>query len=101
MIGMSMSLADSLEKGPDSDLLLDMIQFGCQRMMGLDVEDRCNAALGERKPSEGLAQRNGYRALEWDTRAGTIPLRIPKLSQGSYSVASWGRAGPPTRRWRG
>jgi len=27
--------------------------------------------------------RNGYRR-EWDTRAGTIELAIPKLRQGSY-----------------
>ena len=84
MTKMSMSVAELLEKGSDSDLLRDMIQFVCQRMMELDVEGRCNASLGERKPGERLAQRNGYRDREWDTRAGTIPLRIPKLRQGSY-----------------
>ncbi|MFB9068379.1 IS256 family transposase [Pseudofulvimonas gallinarii] len=84
MTDMSMSLAELIEKGSDNDLLRDMIQFVCQRMMDLDVEGRCNAALGERKPGERLVQRNGYRDREWDTRAGTIPLRIPKLRQGSY-----------------
>jgi transposase-like protein len=29
-------------------------------------------------------QRNGYRAREWDTRAGTIELAVPKLRQGTY-----------------
>src|SRR3954470_18320857 len=29
-------------------------------------------------------QRNGYRQREWDTRAGTIELAIPKLREGSY-----------------
>ena len=84
MTEMSMSLAELIEKGSDSDLLRDMIQFVCQRMMEFDVEGRCNAALGERKPGERTTQRNGYRDRDWETRAGTIPLRIPKLRQGSY-----------------
>jgi hypothetical protein len=29
-------------------------------------------------------RRNGYRAREFDTRAGTIELAIPKLRQGTY-----------------
>ncbi|PSK68011.1 hypothetical protein B0E53_00086 [Micromonospora sp. MH33] len=31
-----------------------------------------------------MNSRNGYRVREWDTRAGTIDLAIPKLRQGSY-----------------
>ena len=31
-----------------------------------------------------MNSRNGYRRREWDTRAGTIELAIPKLRQGSY-----------------
>ncbi len=84
MTDMSMKLAELIEKGSDTEVLREMIQFVCQRMMEYDVEGRCNAGLGERKPGERLAQRNGYREREWETRAGTIPLRIPKLRQGSY-----------------
>ncbi len=34
--------------------------------------------------AERLAQRNGYRARDWETRAGTVELRIPKLRKGCY-----------------
>lgn len=80
----SMTLAELTEKGGSADLLRDMIGFVCQRMMELDVESLCNAGHGERKPGERLNSRNGYRERTWDTRAGSIPLRIPKLREGSY-----------------
>jgi hypothetical protein len=41
------------------------------------------AGYGEKSPDR-LAQRNGYRDRAWETRAGTVELRIPKLRQGSY-----------------
>ena len=41
------------------------------------------AAYGEKCP-ERLVQRNGYRDRAWETRAGTVELRIPKLRKGSY-----------------
>jgi putative transposase len=79
----SMALAELAEKGADADLLRQMIQFVAQRMMEMDVEGLCAAGYGERSP-ERANSRNGYRERAWDTRAGTVELKIPKLRQGSY-----------------
>ncbi len=43
----------------------------------------CGAAYGQSSP-ERVNRRNGYRAREFDTRAGTLELQIPKLRQGTY-----------------
>src|SRR6201985_2670551 len=63
-----------------------MIREFAQRMMEADVEVGCNAGYGEMTPDR-VNSRNGYRRREWDTRAGTIELAIPKLRQGSYFPA--------------
>jgi putative transposase len=65
------------------DVLREMIKGFAQRMMDADVEVRCNAGYGEVTP-ERVNSRNGYRIREWDTRAGTVELAIPRLRQGSY-----------------
>src|SRR6476619_6700460 len=65
------------------DVLRAMIREFAQRMMDADVEVACNAGYGEVTPDR-VNSRNGYRRREWDTRAGTVELAIPKLRQGSY-----------------
>src|SRR5690349_18869742 len=60
-----------------------MIKGFARRMMDAEVEALCGAGYGEVSP-ERVNSRNGYRQREWDTRAGTIELAIPKLRSGSY-----------------
>ena len=78
-----MALQGLLEKTSDADLVREMLGFAATRLMELDVCSKTGAALGEKSPDR-LAQRNGYRERIWETRAGTIELRIPKLRKGSY-----------------
>ena len=79
----NMALTELVEKGSDADLLREMIQYVAQRMMDMDVENLCAAAYAERSP-ERLNSRNGYRERLWETRAGSVDLKIPKLRKGSY-----------------
>src|SRR6476469_501237 len=77
------NLRGLLEKSPDADLLREMIGFAAERLMDMEVSGLTGAAYDEKNPGR-LVQRNGYRERTWETRAGSVELRIPKLRKGSY-----------------
>jgi len=78
-----MQLSELLEKAGADEFVRDMIGFVAQRLMELDVDNRCGAGHGERSEAR-TNSRNGFRDRQWDTRAGSVALRIPKLRSGSY-----------------
>jgi putative transposase len=65
------------------DLLRAMVKTFAEALMSAEADALCGAGYGERS-DERVNSRNGYRQRDWDTRAGTVELAIPKLRQGSY-----------------
>jgi transposase-like protein len=65
------------------DLLRAMVKTFADALMSAEADAVCGAGYGERSPDR-VNSRNGYRGREWDTRAGTVELAIPKLRTGSY-----------------
>ena len=78
-----MNLRALVEKAPDADILArdDRLRRRAADGDGGRRQDRRGA---RRAFADRLAQRNGYRDRDWETRAGTVELRIPKLRKGSY-----------------
>ena len=67
----------------DVDLLREMVRSFAEALMSADADAICGADYGT-VTDQRVNRRNGYRRREWDTRAGTVELSIPKLRQGSY-----------------
>jgi putative transposase len=65
------------------DLLRQMLTTFINTLMSAEADAVCGAEYGARS-AERSNTRNGYRAREFDTRAGTLEVAIPKLRSGSY-----------------
>ena len=86
MVKDSMDVLELLRKrgiDGDVDFLRETLRVVTYAIMDADVSARIGAERGERSPDR-LTYRNGYRSRQWDTRVGTMELRIPKLREGSY-----------------
>ncbi|MGV7210380.1 IS256 family transposase, partial [Oxalobacteraceae bacterium A2-2] len=83
MTNATIALSELAEKGADADFIRQTLQHALQRLMEMDVEALCHAAYGERS-EERINSRNGYRDRAYETRAGKVDLKIPKLRSGSY-----------------
>ncbi|MEU4420426.1 transposase, partial [Actinoplanes sp. NPDC024001] len=82
----SLNVADLLGQHLESaspDVLRAMVKTFADALMSAEADALCGAGYGERS-AERTNSRNGYRPREWDTRAGTVELAIPKLRSGSY-----------------
>lgn len=82
----SMDLLELLRKrgvDGDVDFLREALQVLVEGIMEAEVATQIGAEHSERSP-ERLTHRNGYRSRAWDTRVGTMELRIPKIREGSY-----------------
>lgn len=78
-----MTFSDTLMKPGGEDFLRELTEFMLNRIMEASVTRRINAEPHERSDERGT-YRNGYRDRQYNTRPGTLELRIPKLREGSY-----------------
>jgi len=84
-----MALGDLLRKAeaePGLDLLREGVRVLAEALMELEVTQHLGAERHERT-AERTGQRNGYRERVWDTRAGTVALRVPRVRDGGFFPA--------------
>ena len=75
-------LADQLAEA-SPDLLRGLLSVFIRALMGAEADALCGAGYRQRS-DERSNRRNGYRHRDFDTRAGTLDVAVPKLRQGSY-----------------
>jgi putative transposase len=83
---LSMALAELLRKAdaePDMDTLREGVRVMTQALMELEVAQHLGAERYQRTP-ERQGERNGYRDRSWDTRVGSLELRVPRVRDGSF-----------------
>jgi transposase-like protein len=65
------------------DLLRELLQTFINTLLSAEADSVCGAEYGASSPDR-VNRRNGYRHRDFDTRAGSVDVAIPKLRQGSY-----------------
>ena len=87
------------------DLLRSMLTTFINALMSAEADAVCGAEYGMRG-ADRVNIRNGYRHRDFDTRAGTLDVAIPKLRSGvvfpglAAGAAAAGRGGADQRWWR-
>src|ERR687893_39249 len=87
-------MADELRIGPsellrkaileqDADFLKEGVRVLSQALMEMEVQEHVGAARHERS-ARRVGQRNGYRERSWDTRVGTVELKVSRIRDGGY-----------------
>jgi putative transposase len=67
----------------DADFLKEGVRVLSQALMEMEVEEHVGTARHKRSLGR-VGQRNGYRERNWDTRVGTIELKVPRVMDSSY-----------------
>jgi putative transposase len=65
----------------DADFLKEGVRVLSQALMEMEVQEHVGAARHERTAGR-TGQRNGYRERSWDTRVGTVELKVPRGTKG-------------------
>jgi len=82
----SMALEELLRKAQlseDVDFLREGVRVLAPALMEVEVTQQVGARRYERT-SARTGERNGSRERRWDTRVGSLTLRVPRVRDGSY-----------------
>ena len=66
----------------DADFLKEGVRLLSQALMEMEVQEHVGAGRHERSAGR-TGQRNGYRERSWDTRVGTVELKVPRVRDSS------------------
>ncbi len=83
---MRIGLSELLRKARmehDADFLKEGVRVLSQALMEMEVEEHLGAGRHERSAGRS-GYRNGYRERSWDTRVGTVELRVPRVRDGGF-----------------
>ena len=68
----------------DADFLKEGVRVLSQALMEMEVQQQHVGAARHERSAGRTGQRNGYRERSWDTRVGTVELKVPRVRDGGY-----------------